>query len=466
MKRTNKRRIIALLIGVVLLFISLSFYLVYFQMSMAEDLKKNPNNTRFLVNEGEIRRGSIYDVNGTVLADTKLVEKNYVRSYYYPYSYAHIIGYSSERFGKTGLESAFTKNLLGVSESGLFSELKKALRDKDVGNDMYLTIENELQTYGFELLKNHKGAIIVSNAKTGAILAMTDRPAFNPNQLKESWSQLVDDENAPLINRATQGLYVPGSVMKVLTSIAILEKGIDLSYNDTGVEKIGGYQFGNYDARSYGEVGLTEALKYSINTYFGKKGVEAGAAKLKEVSERFLFNKSIPFDLPVSKSKVSFDEGMEKSELAASSFGQGKTVVTPLQIHLISQAIANDGVLLKPYLVSEWHGPGGNILSVTQPEVLGTAVEPRILDPLLKGLKETASVNGLKSSKSIQFFGKTGTAQNEGAKDHAWFTGFVTRGEESYVVTVILENEGKAASKSAAPLAKKVFQKLLEIRKE
>ncbi len=290
------KRIITVLTAICILFVSLMAYLTYFQIFKAESVKMNSYNKRLWINEEKILRGSIIDRNGKILAYSEKVDDTYKRFYNYGNLYSHIIGYSYREYGKAGLELEYNNTLLNISESTALNELKNIVLPNTEGNTLKLTIDHHLQEYSRNLLKGHKGSIVAMNPTTGEIYAMVSLPDFNPTNLKEDWKNIVEDENSPLLNRATSGLYTPGSTFKVLTAIAAIEKkDLDREYECTGSANIDGYILKDYDGKPHGKLNLEEALVKSCNTYFGEKGVIIGKDALGEVAERFLVNKKIDF---------------------------------------------------------------------------------------------------------------------------------------------------------------------------
>lgn len=461
MKTSNRKRLLFLLMTVVTMFLGLSLYLVYFQLFRADALDHHAANKRNRVDETLVERGSITDRNGTLLAKAVKGEAGWDRESLFPINYAHLIGYHSGQYGKSGLEQSYDDFLLNNQDSDIFGKLLKAVTDTTKGNHLKLTIDQDLQSYVSEQLAKHRGAIVVLNARTGEVLAMASRPSFNSQQVDDNWLKIIEDGNAPLINRATQGLYVPGSIMKMISAVAIIESGIDQNYVDKGSEVVDGYEFKNYQSKAYGEVDLEEALNRSVNTYFANKAVAVGGEKFKEVAERFYLGKAIPFDIKTSQSKISYEAGMPLTELAASSFGQGKTLVTPLHMALAAAAIANEGQMMKPYLVQDITSAAGQLIRTTRPELLSQGTDAGTANQVKEYLISTAKVNKSTVSGAV-VGGKTGTAQNETDKVHAWYAGFLEKGDQTYAIAVVLEQEGKVAQDVAVPMARKIFQQLIK----
>lgn len=454
------KRIITVLIGICILFVSLVAYLSYFQIFKAESVKMNSYNKRLWINEEKILRGSIIDREGKILAYSEKAGETYKRFYNYGNLYSHIIGYSYREYGKVGLELEYNNALLNISDSTPLSELKNIVIPNTEGNTLKLTIDHHLQEYSRNLLKGKKGSIVAMNPNTGEIYSMVSLPDFNPLTLKENWSNIVEDVNSPFLNRATSGLYTPGSTFKVITTIAAIEKtDLDREYECSGSTKIDGYELKDYNSKAHGKLNLEDALVKSCNTYFAEKGVLIGKDKLGEVAERFMINKNIAFDLPMAKSSFPYRENLGKTDIAASSIGQGKVLVTPLNMALVASGIANKGDVVKPILVKEIISPEGKVIKRNQPQVISRATDVFIANEvknmMVEGVKRGTSKNA--SIKNIRVAGKTGTAENPSGKAHAWFIGFAPADDPKIAVAVVLEEEGSTGGQAAAPIARNIM---------
>ena len=180
--------------------------------------------------------------------------------------------------------------------------------------------------------------MILMNPQTGSIIAMADRPTFDPNKIESNWANIIsDEENAPLLARSTSGLFTPGSVYKLITGTALLEKlsGSDLNYNDKGSTTIDHYKINNYAKEVNGNIDLRKALVKSSNTYFADQVQKIGVDSMIDVSKRFMFGQEIPFELKTAISPIPYNDKTTALELGTAAFGQGKDLVTPLQLSLI-----------------------------------------------------------------------------------------------------------------------------------
>lgn len=461
MKEKNRARILFLLIIVVLLFLSISVYLVYFQLMQAPGLASHNLNRRNTIDETWVDRGDILDRNGAILAQSTETESGYARHLTYPFEMAHLVGYRSVIYGRSGIEAGFNDYLLNIQDRDVFGKIRQIVTDHTKGNHVTLTLDHRLQVYASQLLGNYFGSIVALDAKTGEVLAMASSPTFDSGQIEAIWPVIVEDVNAPLLNRATQGLYIPGSIMKMITAVAIEESGIDQTYNDTGSEVVQGYSFVNYNNLYYGQIDLRQALVHSVNTYFANKGVAVGAEKMAEVAQRFLIGETIPFDLRTSRSSSPYTPGMEAVDLAAAAFGQGKTLVSPLNMALVTAGIANHGDMMKPYLVKEIRSSQGSLVRQTSPEVLSQVTSRTIADDLKADLQAVVEGNPGAAVWGAQVGGKTGTAESQDGLSHAWFTGFIPLTDRDVVVSVILENQTATGGDAASPIAAALFQWIL-----
>lgn len=464
MEKDNKR-IIVVLSAFMIVFVALILYMTYFQVVKADKIADNDYNKRLWVDENKIKRGTIYDRDGVALVETKKDEEgNNYRIFNYGFSYANITGYSSKKYGKHGLEKEYTNELLNISEKTPLQDIKDMVHTKTEGNSLILTTNTELQKKAFNELEGHKGAIVVMNPKTGEVYAMANRPSYDPNTLTANWDSIVNDEDSPLLNRATQGKYTPGSVFKIVTSTGLLENKdtIDLVINDQkGYVEIGGNRFNNHDKSPTGRTDLTKALTLSSNVYFAEKGVELGEKRFRDLADRYLLGQAIPFDLPTSKSTSPFtDKNLGNPGLAAVSFGQGDTLLSPLHMALITSTIANEGVMMKPYLVQSVKSPEGEIVKQTEPEVLQEVTSKEVANDLLGRLVTAAGPRV--QIRGVKVAGKSGTAEiKDKTSTHAWYVATAPADNPKFVVAVVLEDDNTSGVKTAAPIARDVLREAI-----
>lgn len=456
-KEKENKRIITVLVALCTLLISLVLYISYFQIFKAEAIKQNSHNKRLWMNEENVLRGSILDRNGKVLSYSEKKDDKNIR--YYPYGrlYSHVIGYSYRQYGKAGLEKEYNNELLDIDENNAINEIKNLVLPKSIGNDLKLTIDHNMQEKSRNLLKGKKGSIVTMNPQTGEIYSMVSLPDFDSSNLDAEWKGIIESEDSPLLNRAIQGLYAPGSIFKVITAVGILETyGIDQNYLCNGKAIIDGQTINDYGKHSHGEIGLNGAIANSCNPYFAEKSLLLGKEKLGEVSEKFMINKEIPFDLDVKKSQFDYKGSMDKNKLAASSIGQGDVLVTPLNMAMMASAIANNGDMVKPILVKEVINKKGKVLTSNTTETLSYTTNNSISEQMKEMMREVVSSGTGKNAsiKNVKVAGKTGTAENASGKDHSWFVGFAPYDDPKLAVAVVLEAEGTTGGKGAAPIAR------------
>ena len=459
------KRTIFVLIGFCLLFVGLIVYISYFQVFRAAKIKDNSYNKRLWINERSTLRGSIIDRNDKILAYSDGQGENYERYYNYGRLYSHIIGYSYREYGKTGLELKYNDTLLDISENDAINEIKNLVNPKKIGNDIKLTIDHELQSKARELLKDKKGSIVALNPITGEVYAMVSMPDFDSSKLREEWKNISEDITSPLLNRATQGLYPPGSIFKLITAIGLIGTPEEnQTYNCIGNTTIDGYNFKDYNETAHGEINLEKALIYSCNTYFANKSILIGKNKMGEIAENFLINKNIGFDLPVNISKFPYKDNLGQTDIASSAIGQGKVGVTPLNMALLAAGIANNGNIVRPILVKEIILTNGKIIDNMNIEVLSQGTDPitaeKIKDIMVKVVEEGTGKNA--RIKGIKVAGKTGTAENHSNNNHAWFIGFAPADKPKVAVAIILEEEGSTGGSSAAPVARDIMKYVID----
>lgn len=455
--RTNKR-IIRVLIAISLLFLALVTYLLWFNMFRAKDVYTNSYNKRQWESEQQVQRGEIYSQDGVLLAETEIDGDARIRKYPKGRLYSHIIGYCSQVYGKTQLEMSHDDDLIGKGTISLtLNEIKH-------GNNLNLTINDELQEYAYEQLDGRDGAIVAMEPTTGQILAMVSLPDFNPETIEKDWPSMMEDENSPFLARATQGLYPPGSTYKIVTAAGVYDNGMTTeTFDDEGLFKKDDVTVYNYNKESFGKLDIRTAFEVSSNYVFCTLGYEMGADAVKAEAEKFGVNKSFDFDIPVSQSQIQYKK-MTDLDGALVSIGQGGLVMTPLHVAMMASAVANNGKMMKPYLVETVTTENGTVIGQTKPSVLydsiGTACADYIEDMMI-GVVEDGTGTGAQIS-GITVAGKTGTAENETDKDHAWFVGYAPVENPTICVAVVLENAATSGGKSAVPIAKNIIRKFLK----
>lgn len=450
-----------------LAFLLLIIYLSYIVMYQGETLATHPKNSRIWKIEEETIRGGIFDRNGETLAKT-VVGQKLQRIYPHKESMVHLVGYASPLFGKTGLEDRYDNYLLGLTGWQKYLNYYFRLAGQRArGYDLHLTIDWKLQEEAYRLLQGRKGAVVALEPKTGAVLALVSSPGFDPNRLQELWPSLLNSEAGPLLNRSIHGLYPPGSTIKIAIAVGALEEDASIwneVFNNPGYVEVNGQKINDQVVRP--SLSMLEGIAFSSNVVFAQIALKMGAEKFYQNLVKLYFTKDIPFDLVVKKSQVPQPRRLNVNALAESGIGQGKLLVTPMHLALITATIANGGVMQAPYLVQRVTTSAGLTVKRTSPSQLAnhfSAETARLVTAGMQaavewGTATRAAVNGIKVA------GKTGSAQNPQGISHAWFAGFAPVDNPQLALAIILENQGAGGSE-AAPIAQALFKIALDIKR-
>ena len=384
----------------------------------------------------------------------------------YPYEniFAHVIGYASN--GKSGLEAEENYELL-TSHSSLLSQLRKNDDGEKVqGDSVVVTLDSRLQQTAYYALGSYRGAVVAMEPDTGKILAMVSKPDFNPNTISQEWESMVsDDSSSALLNRATQGLYPPGSTFKMITSLAYLREHPSdydqFSWDCQGSLTQNEVTITCYNGEWHGQESLRSAFANSCNTAFAGIGLELDNKILRKAAEDFLFNSSLPTGMPHSRSIFSLDKDSSVGEQMTTAIGQGDTLVTPLHMALITSTIANGGVMMRPYYVDHIETYDGDMVTQNDPSVykkILTPDEAGVLTAYMESTVNSGTAYALYGN-GYSCAGKTGSAEytRDGVTGtHSWFCGFADVEEPDIVVAVIAEDGGTGSS-TAVPIAKQIF---------
>ncbi|MEG6511389.1 penicillin-binding transpeptidase domain-containing protein [Desulforamulus ruminis] len=460
------------------IFVILILYLSYVVVQQGEALATHPQNRRLAAREAAIIRGTIFDRQGTVLAETQWDGHQGKRVYRMEGTvspFAQVIGYVSDRYGSAGLEASYGKELLGLTDADAIENLlDKILNRTSRGNDLVLTLDATLQKVALEALKGRKGAVVALDPRDGSILAMVSSPAYNTNAIGDAkvWDQLNGDElNAPLLNRAAQGAYAPGSVIKLVTGAGLLEQQ-KIQPQDTiqcpGYTIVDGYKM--VDNRAHGTVDFNKALALSCNTYFAQGGMKLGWKGFLEQADRFGLTAAPEIGLPVRAGTLAAAKRQTQSQLAETSFGQGDTLISPLHMAMVGSAIAHQGMIMKPYLVQAVRKPDGTPVRSMEPAQWLRATTPEVAAQITQGMISSVEWGTATAAAipGVKVAGKTGTAETKSEKDpnslpHAWFVGFAPADQPSIALAVVVEKAGSGAV-VAAPIAREVMAAALKSR--
>lgn len=456
----NIRRVAIALLA---LFVVLFVYISYLQVIASSFYASHPLNRRSVEYAKTVPRGTIFDRHGQKLAVSEKTEHNgFKRSYPYGAITAHFIGYDSVKLGKAGLESAYNGYLSGLSSPARGLGPVSRLFTGEQAYDIVLTIDADLQKTAYQALGNQRGAVLVIEPRSGAILAMVSKPGFDPNQVDAQWDTLANSAASPLLNRATGGLYPPGSSIKPMFAEAALTEHIaDLqqTFDCQGELNIGAdYILADTNHKAHGKIDLAQALAVSCNVTFGKIAIDLGNTKVANTFERFGFGKSAGADLQEVPSRLPDFRRLGDGDLAQTGIGQGSLLVTPLRMALLASTLANHGITMRPYLIQKITTSDGNAIKSYVPEEwlnptdaqTAQSVTAMMVGVVEKGTGTSARIAGTKVA------GKTGTAENPHGQDHAWFIGFAPADNPVVAVAVIVENGG-AGGAVAAPIARQVL---------
>jgi len=464
-KNTKNREFAVITYSFLALFICLMGYFSYFQFFKSEEFINNPYNTRQETFAQKIVRGQILTNDGQVLAETVTdSEGNETRRYPYGSIFSHIVGYSTK--GKSGIESLANFNLLRSNTAFIDKVGDEMQGEKSPGDNVVTTLDYGLQATAYDALGYYKGAIVVLEPSTGKILAMVSKPDFDPNTIAADWDNLTADENtdAALLNRATQGLYPPGSTFKILTTLEYIQEHADYenySYTCTGSYTVGNHTIHCYGNKSHGTQNLRQAFANSCNAFYASLGMELDIDQFRQLCNKMLFNTSLPTDLQASKSSFVLDKSDGSSAIMATSIGQGQTLVTPFHMALLVSAINNDGVLMKPYVLDRVESSDGTLVEQYEPEEYGTLMttdEAAILKDYMNYVVETGTGKKLRG-QSYEAAGKTGSAEYSTGADssHSWFVGYAHRDDKSDIAIAVIVEKAGVGSEYAVPIAKEVF---------
>ena len=471
----------------------------WLQYLQADSLRTDPNNRRVLIARYSKPRGDII-VDGDPITGSKKTSADSLNDFAYKRTYkdgamwSPVTGYASQAFGATQLESLEDGILTGDDDRLFFRNTLNMLTGKQQqGGNVVTTLNGAAQKAAYDGLKRvgGKGAAVALDPQTGAILALASYPSYDPSSVagnsttvdSKAWTKLQkkNDPSDPMLNRALRETYPPGSTFKVVTAAAALQNGLYDSA-DQNTDSPLPYTLPNTrtELKNEGNIPcknapMRVALQFSCNTVFGKIGADLGKDKMLEQAKKFGFN-SEQFT-PVRANASNFPKDMDKPQTALSSIGQFETAATPLQMAMVASAVANDGKLMKPYMVDKLQTPGLDVITQTQPQELSRPLSEKNAQ-ILQSMMETVVKDGTGKNAQIDGVtvgGKTGTAQhglNNSEKPYAWFISFAKLGDGSSPVAVAVVVEDDNANRDdisggglAAPIAKNVMEAVINSKK-
>lgn len=468
-KGTKNREIFLVTVFFAVLILAMMWNIVDFQLHDSEEAINNSYNPRQEILANQNIRGSILASGGEVLAQTKvLADGSEQRIYPYKNLFAHIVGYATK--GKTGIEASENMNML-TSHASLGSKIQKELNEeKSPGDNVVTTLDVSLQQTAYDTLGVYSGVIIVTEPSTGRILAMVSKPDFDPNEIAQIWDDLVEDESSSvLLNRATQGLYPPGSTFKIVTALEYYrENGGDVSpysFQCGGRFTKDGSTIRCYHGASHGSENFERSFAKSCNSSFANIGTTLSIHSFYETCEQLLFNREFKMSIPYTKSSFRLSETDDIDTIMQTAIGQGKTQITPMHLNMITAAIANDGTCMTPYVVERIESANGLTVKKNTPskeQDMMTVQEAEFLRALMTDVVEEGTASKLKGL-SYTAAGKTGSAEFSANKtdSHAWFTGFAPAENPQVCITVLVESAGSGGD-YAVPIAKRVLDCFFE----
>lgn len=466
------------------MFLSLFVAATMIQVVSADSYTQDQRNVRSVYDSYKTQRGAIL-VDGNPIVESSRADDVYRYNRYYANEmYSAITGFFSIYQGSTGLESAMGSYLTGQNSSQFFEQISALLSGNPVkGASVELTIDPVVQKAAWDALGNKKGAVVAIDPKTGNILAMVSKPGFDANKLavhegktaEQNYQALVNDKNNPLLNRAANELYAPGSIFKIIVATAAIESGhykadspfpnptkfqlpgTNVMIQNSGEGKCGGQS----------TVTIADALRLSCNIPFAQLGIAIGQDRIRAQAELFGFGKKVKF--PMTSTPSVYPSNMDDAQTALSAFGQFDVRTNPLQMAMVSAAVANQGVLMKPNLIENVLSSNLSVLAQPQPEIFSQPMSKEtaatVRDMMVGAVARGVSSNG--SIKGVVVAGKTGTAQNgKGQPYTLWFTGFAPADNPQVAVAVVIADggglgQGGVGNSLAAPVARKVMQAVL-----
>ncbi len=494
-------------IGLIVCFVALFIQLNRIQLVQQEELQANPANNRQIERNFSRERGSIFTIDGTIIATSIEVDDDLERERTYPEGdlYAHSTGYFSFQFGADGLERQYNDQLAGQTTEQRFESFSDLFRDSDTSGNLTVTLNHEVQAVARAALGERKGSVVAIDPRDGDVLALWSFPSYDPtllgsvdlNAANEFWNELgtfatTDD---PRLARVYREIFFPGSTFKVVTAAAALDANV-ATMSDPVFPTSSEYTapLTTVPLRNFagGACGgdLLEILRISCNTAFAELAAEViGADPMIEVAERFGFNSVPPLDLPgVVASNFPTDFGAQLNvtdgdppvpilentpALAQAGIGQNDVKSTPLQMALVSAAIANGGIMMQPHLMAEIRDQQGDLVEVYEPKVWQAVLSSADADNL-RAAMITVATSGTATNLQVPGFevgGKTGTAQVDAERPddtHAWIIGFggPPGGEATVAIAVVVESVPGAGQQTggavAAPIAQVVLAAALE----
>ncbi|WP_029321306.1 peptidoglycan D,D-transpeptidase FtsI family protein [Butyrivibrio sp. AE3004] len=465
MKENNKSYPILLIGGAfVLLFICMISYICIYAIKNERVMFDNSYNAHQQLLKTQNTRGTIYASDGQVLAKT-VTDANGNESREYPFGkvFSHVIGFAVN--GRSGIENLANYYLINSNATLKSKAQARENEMKFPGDNVYTTLDVDLQQTAYEALSAHKGAIIVTEVDTGRVLCLVSKPDFDPSTIQKDWDSITEDkDNTQLLNRVSQGLYPPGSTFKIVTSLEYYkEKGdeyLDYHYNCNGKFTSGNDTIRCFHGESHGALDFQTSFAKSCNSSFANIALQLDKNAFGKTLDELMFNSDLPWDMNYSKSTAFCSSALSDADTMQLGIGQGTTTVTPLHINLITLAIANDGILMRPRFIDKVVTEDGKDIEVFKPETYKKIMSEDESYFLKNMMEKVITIGTASRLKGLEYTaaGKTGSAEfkDSTSDSHAWFTGYAPAENPEIAVTIIVENAG-SGGEYAVPIAKRLF---------
>jgi peptidoglycan glycosyltransferase len=473
---TLGRRVTLLVAGFACLFALLIGNLTWHMVINAPTVQKDSSNNHTFERNANVQRGAVLTADGVVLARSEQdADGHWNRVYPEGQLAAHLLGYTSRMYGSVGVEGAFAEALAGKTNFGSWENALDALVARDVpGNDVYLTLDSRIQKATEQALAGQVGGAVVLDATSGAVLALASAPTYDNNGAEDLLDSIGDDGTglgggeSTLFNRATQGLYAPGSTFKTVTLASALSRGavtLDTTFDSPGEIEIGNAPITNFGGYAYGNITLLKGFELSSNTVFAQVADQIGAEQLCSTAGNFGFNQALGSDFATATSLMPDPAEMTEWETAWAGVGQpvgehkspAGPQATVLQMALVGAGIANDGVVMKPHTLDRIVSAQGVVVQTGAADRFGEAVSASVAARVQQAMEGVVR-EGTGTAAQIGGYtvrGKTGTAQTDNEQDDSWFVGYVEVGDRRVVVAIVLE---QAPGGAATPKARDILQ--------
>jgi peptidoglycan glycosyltransferase len=454
--QTNIHRALNLMLA---LFLLVALWLGYWGIARAPELLARGDNPRRVEAERRMQRGYILDRHGATLAWSEVAADGYVERRYAGDWLAHVVGYYSLRHGVGGIEATFDEQLRGEAGRTAWEIWRDdVLHRSRIGEKVHLTLDTNLQRAASEALGEHMGAVVLLDVQTGGVLALVSHPTFDPNRLDEEWDALREAPGQPLFNRATQGLYPPGTILNPVVMAAALEEGLtapDEVFHKCGCTHVDGVTAQCADHPSPLALDLLHTAAYDCNAAFAQLSLRLGNDRLTDYAKRFGLDRAPELEIPTEAGNLARGLSLSPETLDLTGFGQGEMLVSPLQMALVAATVANDGQMPRLTLLSNQIEPAQPVVS---PETAR----------LVRQAMTLAATEGLADQAILPGMTVAGTMSTADGGDkripHAWFVGFAPAGPSEmprFSIAVVVEHGGRG-NRAAVPIAAQLLALALD----